>query len=72
MVLFASATVEYVTKSFPTNEIEKIEGRPLYITLKPLMKDLKKCAKAIPSEQAKDHCNLVVIDVEFFTRHDHK
>ena len=65
MVLFASATAEDIPKSFPTNEIEEIKGRPAYATLKPLMKGIKEYAEVIPSEQVKSHFYLVVSNAEF-------
>lgn len=65
MVLFASAMEKDVTKFSLKNEIKKIEGRPLYATLKPLIKELKKCTEVIPLDQAKGHFYLVVSDAKF-------
>ena len=65
MVSFASATVEDITKSFPTHDVIPLIKQPTYATLKPMMEGLKTCAKAIPSVQAKGHFYLVVSDVEF-------
>ena len=67
MALFAKITVDDIRKSFPTHKITKIEGRPTYATLKPMFRELRKCAESIPSTQKKGHLYLVVDDTEFTT-----
>ena len=62
---FALMTVEDIVKSFPTHEIEKIEGRPTYAILKPLIKGLNECAEVIPTSQPRGHLYLLKTDTEF-------
>ena len=66
MARFQSITVEEVSNSFPTHNIEVIKKRPTYSTLKPMMKGLRKCAEAVPSTQKKGHLYLVLDDPSFF------
>ena len=67
MTIFSKTTVEDIRKSFPTTDIEKINKRPTYTTLKPLLKGVQKCAEAVASLQAKGHLYLVVSAAEFNT-----
>ena len=66
MARFSKITVEAVVQSFPTHGIERIEHRPVYATLKPMLKGLRKCAEAIPSTQKNGHAYLVLDDADFF------
>ena len=62
---FATMTVEDVVKSFPTHDIVALTGRPTYLTLKPILKGIDKCAEAIPTNQPKGHLYLTKTDAEF-------
>ena len=66
MAQFQTITVEEVTNSFPTHNIETIKKQPTYSTLKPMMKGLRKCTEAVSSTQKKGHLYLVMDDASFF------
>ena len=60
MVLSETTTVEDIIKSFPSYDVKPIEGRPKYSNSKHFLKELGKCAEAIPSHQEKGHWCLTV------------
>ena len=60
-----NTTVEDVIKSFPSHDIQPIEGRPKHATLKPFEKELRKCAEAVPSHQEKGYLYLMVTEAKY-------
>ena len=68
MALFLATAVDDMMKSFPTHNIVPIIGRPTYKVLKPLIKGLHTCAKAIPSQQVQGHLYLTTTKEEFSKR----
>ena len=65
MTLFPKITVDSIRKSLPTYKSQRIEKRPTYATLKPILKVIRKCAESIPSTQVKGHLYLLVDDAKF-------
>ena len=65
MVMSESTTVEDTVKSFPSHDIQPMEGRPKCATLKPFEKEPRKCAEAVPSHQEKGHLHSAVTAEKF-------
>ena len=65
MASFNATTVDDMIKSFPTHQIERITGRPSYEKLKPIIKELHKCAAAIPSITNQGHLHLTTTDAQY-------
>ena len=67
MANFVANSFEDILKSFPTHKISKVEGRPMYEKLKPIIKELHKCAIAIPLNENRRHLHLTTTDVQYWT-----
>ena len=61
--MLESTTVEDTVKSFPSHDVQPIEGGPKCAILKPFEKELRKCAEAVPSHQEKG-CSCPVVTEE--------
>lgn len=65
MVRFEKITVEACVQPFLTHEIVRIENRPVYSTLKTMLKALRKCTEVVRSTQKKGHMYLALVNAEF-------